>query len=189
MELEELQKAWRELNDRVKQNELVHQQQIIEMLSRQKESSLQKMIRLDRAGFALLFSGLMYLGYAFTFIRINWLVVFCAFVLTAATVCAAVGLYWLEKIKNESDLEEQIRRTLRYRLFVNWVYLGSYLSVVPILGGFFYYCDSRWIILLTCGLFVASVLVDYFQYHFLSDKLKELGRINRELAELGEHPE
>lgn len=31
MELEELQKAWKELNERVSQNELVHQQQIIEM--------------------------------------------------------------------------------------------------------------------------------------------------------------
>ena len=29
MELEELQKAWKELNERVSQNELVHQQQII----------------------------------------------------------------------------------------------------------------------------------------------------------------
>ena len=28
MELEELQKAWKELNERVSQNELVHQQQI-----------------------------------------------------------------------------------------------------------------------------------------------------------------
>lgn len=37
MELEELQKAWKELNERVSQNELVHQQQIIEMLSRQKK--------------------------------------------------------------------------------------------------------------------------------------------------------
>lgn len=36
MELEELQKAWKELNERVSQNELVHQQQIIEMLSRTK---------------------------------------------------------------------------------------------------------------------------------------------------------
>ena len=40
MELEELQKAWKELNERVSQNELVHQQQIIEMLSRQKEVGL-----------------------------------------------------------------------------------------------------------------------------------------------------
>ena len=32
MELEELQKAWKELNERVSQNELVHQQQIIDCL-------------------------------------------------------------------------------------------------------------------------------------------------------------
>ena len=48
MELEELQKAWKELNERVSQNELVHQQQIIEMLSRQKESCLQRMLRMDK---------------------------------------------------------------------------------------------------------------------------------------------
>ena len=46
MELEELQKAWKELNERVSQNELVHQQQIIEMLSRQKESSTYFLISL-----------------------------------------------------------------------------------------------------------------------------------------------
>ena len=46
MELEELQKAWKELNERVNQNELVHQQQIIEMLSRQKESCLQRKRRI-----------------------------------------------------------------------------------------------------------------------------------------------
>ena len=49
MELEELQKAWKELNERVSQNELVHQQQIIEMLSRQKESCLQRMLRMKNA--------------------------------------------------------------------------------------------------------------------------------------------
>ena len=48
MELEKLQKAWKELNERVSQNELVHQQQIIEMLSRQKESCLDKMLRVDK---------------------------------------------------------------------------------------------------------------------------------------------
>lgn len=48
MELEELQKAWKELNERVSQNELVYQQQIIEMLSRQKESCLQRMLRMDK---------------------------------------------------------------------------------------------------------------------------------------------
>ena len=40
MELEELQKAWKELNERVSQNELVHQQQIIEIVSRLTESCL-----------------------------------------------------------------------------------------------------------------------------------------------------
>ena len=54
MELEELQKAWKELNERVNQNELVHQQQIIEMLSRQKESCLQRMLRLEKGGFCFL---------------------------------------------------------------------------------------------------------------------------------------
>lgn len=189
MELEELQKAWKELNCRVGQNELVRQQQIIDMLARQKESSLQKMIRHDRGGFILLLSGLVYLGYAFTFIRINWLVWFCGFVLVAATVCSALSLYFLKRIKNESNLEVQIRRILRYRSFVNWVYLAGYVLVVPILIGFFYYCHTRWIVMFAYGLFVALALFDYFQYHYFSDKIKELGRINKELAELAEPPE
>lgn len=46
-----MQKAWKELNERVSQNELVHQQQIIEMLSRQKESCLQRMLRMDKNSF------------------------------------------------------------------------------------------------------------------------------------------
>ena len=46
MELEELQKAWKELNERVSQNELVHQQQIIENVVTAKES--ERMLRMDK---------------------------------------------------------------------------------------------------------------------------------------------
>ena len=42
MELEELQKAWKELNERVSQNELVHQQQIIENSDRKVALPLKK---------------------------------------------------------------------------------------------------------------------------------------------------
>ena len=70
MELEELQKAWKELNERVSQNELVHQQQIIEMLSRQKESCLQRMLRMDKIAsiFMLGVTILMFVD----FIHLKW---------------------------------------------------------------------------------------------------------------------
>ena len=103
MELEELQKAWKELNERVSQNELVHQQQIIEMLSRQKESCLQRMLRMDKIAsiFMLGVTILMFVD----FIHLNGKLVFWpaifGLLLYALTVNFA-GVILLTKIKKET---------------------------------------------------------------------------------------
>ena len=103
MELEELQKAWKELNERVSQNELVHQQQIIEMLSRQKESCLQRMLRMDKIAsiFMLGVTILMFVD----FIHLNGKLVFWpaifGLLLYALTVNFA-GVILLTKIKKEN---------------------------------------------------------------------------------------
>ena len=108
MELEELQKAWKELNERVSQNELVHQQQIIEMLSRQKESCLQRMLRMDKIAsiFMLGVTILMFVD----FIHLNGKLVFWpaifGLLLYALTVNFA-GVILLTKIKKETNLEKQ----------------------------------------------------------------------------------
>ena len=132
MELEELQKAWKELNERVSQNELVHQQQIIEMLSRQKESCLQRMLRMDKIAsiFMLGVTILMFVD----FIHLNGKLVFWpaifGLLLYALTVNFA-GVILLTKIKKETNLEMQIKNILRYKMLINWSYIIGYLLVTP----------------------------------------------------------
>ena len=186
MELEELQKAWKELNERVSQNELVHQQQIIEMLSRQKESCLQRMLRMDKIAsiFMLGVTILMFVD----FIHFNgklgvWPAIF-GLLLYALTVNFA-GVILLTKIKKETNLEMQIKNILRYKMLINWSYIIGYLLVTPFICIFLYtYRHLWWLMITMFGLILAGVLTDYFLFHHVSDRIKELTRVNKELMEL-----
>lgn len=100
MELEELQKAWKELNERVNQNELVHQQQIIEMLSRQKESCLQRMLRLEKGGFCFLLGITLLILMDFIYLKgqlVFWQATFG--ILLYVLTLNFIGIIKLEKIK------------------------------------------------------------------------------------------
>lgn len=186
MELEKLQKAWKELNERVSQNELVHQQQIIEMLSRQKESCLDKMLRVDKITFTFMLGTtiLMFID----FIHLNgklafWPAVFGLLLYAVAVNLAGVVL--LTKIKKETNLEMQIKNILQYKKLVNWSYIIGYLLVTPFICIFLYtYRHLWWLMLTMFGLLLIGILTDYFLFHYASDKVKELTRINKELAEL-----
>lgn len=186
MELEELQKAWKELNERVSQNELVHQQQIIEMLSRQKESCLDKMLRVDKITFTFMLGTtiLMFID----FIHLNgklafWPAVFGLLLYAVAVNLAGVVL--LTKIKKETNLEMQIKNILQYKKLVNWSYIIGYLLVTPFICIFLYtYRHLWWLMLTMFGLLLIGILTDYFLFHYASDRVKELTRINKELAEL-----
>ena len=146
MELEELQKAWKELNERVSQNELVHQQQIIEML-------------------------------------VFWPAIF-GLLLYALTVNFA-GVILLTKIKKETNLEMQIKNILRYKMLINWSYIIGYLLVTPFICIFLYtYRHLWWLMITMFGLILAGVLTDYFLFHHVSDRIKELTHVNKELMEL-----
>lgn len=186
MELEKLQKAWKELNERVSQNELVHQQQIIEMLSRQKESCLDKMLRVDKITFTFMLGTtiLMFID----FIHLNgklafWPAVFGLLLYAVAVNLAGVVL--LTKIKKETNLEMQIKNTLQYKKLVNWSYIIGYLLVTPFICIVLYtYRHLWWLMLTMFGLLLIGILTDYFLFHYASDRVKELTRINKELAEL-----
>ena len=186
MELEKLQKAWKELNERVSQNELVHQQQIIEMLSRQKESCLDKMLRVDKITFTFMLGTtiLMFID----FIHLNgklafWPAVFGLLLYAVAVNLAGVVL--LTKIKKETNLEMQIKNILQYKKLVNWSYIIGYLLVTPFICIFLYsYRHLWWLMLTMFGLLLIGILTDYFLFHYASDRVKELTRINKELAEL-----
>ena len=186
MELEKLQKAWKELNERVSQNELVHQQQIIEMLSRQKESCLDKMLRVDKITFTFMLGTtiLMFID----FIHLNgklafWPAVFGLLLYAVAVNLAGVVL--LTKIKKETNLEMQIKNILQYKKLVNWSYIIGYLLVTPFICIFLYtYRHLWWLMLTMFGLLLIGILTDYFLFHYASDRVKELTRINKELADL-----
>lgn len=186
MELEKLQKAWKELNERVSQNELVHQQQIIEMLSRQKESCLDKMLRVDKITFTFMLGTtiLMFID----FIHLNgklafWPAVFGLLLYAVAVNLAGVVL--LTKIKKETNLEMQIKNILQYKKLVNWSYIIGYLLVTPFICIFLYtYRHLWWLMLTMFGLLLIGILTDYFLFHYASDRVKELTQINKELAEL-----
>ena len=127
MELEELQKAWKELNERVNQNELVHQQQIIEMLSRQKESCLQRMLRLEKGGFCFLLGMTLLILMDFIYLKgqlVFWQATFG--ILLYVLTLNFIGIIKLEKIKTERNLEEQIKNVLQYKKIIS---LGLYYRI------------------------------------------------------------
>lgn len=188
MELEELQKAWKELNERVAQNELVHQQQVIEMLSRQKESCLHRMIRLDKAAFLFILGAtiLMFIN----FIHLNDNVEFGPAVFGLLFYALGVNfacVMLLTKIKKETNLERQIKNTLQYKVLINWSYIIGYLLVIPFICVILYtYRSYWWFILTVCVMMLIGVLTDYFLFHYATDRIKELTRVNKELMELKE---
>lgn len=117
MELEELQKAWKELNERVNQNELVHQQQIIEMLSRQKESCLQRMLRLEKGGFCFLLGMTLLILMDFIYLKgqlVFWQATFG--ILLYVLTLNFIGIIKLEKNKECTPIQKVISLGLYYRI-------------------------------------------------------------------------
>ena len=147
MELEELQKAWKELNERVNQNELVHQQQIIEMLSRQKESCLQRMLRLEKGGFCFLLGMTLLILMDFIYLKgqlVFWQATFG--ILLYVLTLNFIGIIKLEKIKTERNLEEQIKNVLNTKnYFIGAIlqdtqllpYSSVYFFIITINGGWY----------------------------------------------------
>lgn len=190
MELEELQKAWKELNKRVSLNELVHQQQIIEMLSRQKESCLQRMIRLEKAGFCFISGMTLLILMDFIYLKgqlVFWQAVFG--ILIYVLILNFIGIMKLNKIKKETNLERQTKNVLQYKKLFHWGYIISYPIVVMFLSAFFYYYHQWWMVLTVSTLMLIGILTDYLLFHYVSDRIKELAQINKELTELKENRE
>ena len=67
MKLEELQKAWKSLNDKVIQNEIIHPEEIMEVLANRKESNLKKIQRLEKTIWVLIALVNIVVIYLFTF--------------------------------------------------------------------------------------------------------------------------
>ena len=95
------------------------------------------------------------------------------------------GVILLTKIKKETNLEMQIKNILRYKMLINWSYIIGYLLVTPFICIFLYtYRHLWWLMITMFGLILAGVLTDYFLFHHVSDRIKELTHVNKELMEL-----
>lgn len=184
MELEELQKAWKELNERVTQNELVQKQQVIEMLSRQKESNMQKMLRLDKIGILIISSLILFVIIQALYLHNLRFWPFIAPPMLLAIIMPIISIRKLKKIEREENLEKQIKNILQYKSFINWGFIIGYLSVIPLIAIFFIYFSSYQNILLFCVIFFPALIIDYYQYHWFSDRIKDFSRTSKELAEL-----
>ena len=79
----------------------------------------------------------------------------------------------------------QIKNILRYKMLINWSYIIGYLLVTPFICIFLYtYRHLWWLMITMFGLILAGVLTDYFLFHHVSDRIKELTHVNKELMEL-----
>ena len=97
-----------------------------------------------------------------------------------------IGIIKLEKIKTERNLEEQIKNVLQYKKLFHWGYITGYPIVTIFLGVFFYNYHQWWMVLTISILMLMAILTDYFLFHYVSDRIKELTQVNKELAELKE---
>ena len=53
MNLEEMQQAWKELDERVTRNEILHREEVKRILNTRRENSLERLTRLEKMGLAM----------------------------------------------------------------------------------------------------------------------------------------
>lgn len=81
---------------------------------------------------------------------------------------------------------KKIKNVLQYKKLFHWGYITGYPIVTIFLGVFFYNYHQWWMVLTISILMLMAILTDYFLFHYVSDRIKELTRVNKELAELKE---
>ena len=187
MKLEELQKAWKSLNDKVIQNEIIHPEEIMEVLANRKESNLKKIQRLEKTIWVLIALVNIVVIYLFTFsqspiplsIRIG------AFIITlSALFMQSCVLKSIKRIATETNLEKQIQHILRYRLLYNRINIISYASIILFFAISLHYYGTLLNYILIGAMLLVSCILDYFIFQFTQDKIRDMLCINKELAEL-----
>lgn len=187
MELEELQKAWKSLNDKVIQNGIIHPEEVIEILTNRKESNFKKIQRLEKTIWILIVVINIVVVCVLTFpqyptplcIRIG------AFAITlSALVMQSSLLKSIKRIATETNLEKQIQHILRYRLLYNRINIISYASIILFFAISLHYYGTLLNYILIGAMLLVSCILDYFIFHFTQDKIRDMLCINKELAEL-----
>ena len=188
MNLEEMQQAWKELNERVARNEILHREEVKRILNTRKESQLEKLMRLEKTGLLTIVALCLFCIYAWTTFPGYHLPtnITAAILLVGSLVLQAGRLHQLTSMKRAENLEVQIRYALRYKAAYNRTYLILYPIIILfaiMLVVNFHTLFNRTLILL---LLAAGVVADYFIFHYTHDRVKQMIEANRELKQIEE---
>lgn len=188
MNLEEMQQAWKELNERVARNEILHREEVKRILNTRKESQLEKLMRLEKTGLLTIVALCLFCIYAWaTFPSYHLPTNITAAILLAGSLVLQAGrLRQLTSMKRAENLEVQIRYALRYKAAYNRTYLILYPIIILftiMLFTNFHTLFNRTLILL---LLAAGVVADYFIFHYTHERMKQMIEANRELKQIEE---
>ena len=188
MNLEEMQQAWKELNERVARNEILHREEVKRILNTRKESQLEKLMRLEKTGLLTIVALCLFCIYAWTTFPGYHLPtnITAAILLVGSLVLQAGRLRQLTSMKRAENLEMQIRYALRYKAAYNRTYLILYPIIILfaiMLVVNFHTLFNRTLILL---LLAAGVVADYFIFHYTHGRVKQMIEANRELKQIEE---
>lgn len=188
MNLEEMQQAWKELNERVARNEILHREEVKRILNTRKESQLEKLMRLEKTGLLTIVALCLFCIYAWTTFPGYHLPtnITAAILLAGSLVLQAGRLHQLTSMKRAENLEVQIRYALRYKAAYNRTYLILYPIIILfaiMLVVNFHTLFNRTLILL---LLAAGVVADYFIFHYTHGRVKQMIEANRELKQIEE---
>lgn len=188
MNLEEMQQAWKELNERVARNEILHREEVKRILNTRKESQLEKLMRLEKTGLLTIVALCLFCIYAWTTFPGYHLPtnITAAILLVGSLVLQAGRLHQLTSMKRAENLEVQIRYAMRYKAAYNRTYLILYPIIILfaiMLVVNFHTLFNRTLILL---LLAAGVVADYFIFHYTHGRVKQMIEANRELKQIEE---
>lgn len=186
MNLEEMQQAWKELNERVARNEILHREEVKRILNTRKENQLEKLMRLEKTGLLTIVVLCLFCIYAWTTFAGYHLAtnITAAILLAGSLVLQAGRLHQLTSMKRAENLEMQIRYALRYKAAYNRTYLILYPIIIlfaVMLVVNFHTLFNRTLILL---LLAAGVVADYFIFHYTHGRVKQMIEANRELKQI-----
>ena len=188
MNLEEMQQAWKELNERVTRNEILHREEVKRILNTRRENSLERLTRVEKMGLAMVLVVCIVFASAWIAQPGFHIVpgITGAVLILYGLLAQIFSLNKLGKIRRETNLENQVRHILQYKSRYNRILLTGYPLVALFFICFLYYSGTRFNILFTSLLLAACIMADYFTFHYTHDRVKEMMSANRELRQIEE---
>ena len=187
MELTELQKMWKELDERITRNELIHKEEISTILKTRKHSYMDRLMTIDKMAFYLTSVATIVFFYLCLIRSIYKLypdmVIIGGIITIGGSIMLAGRVKQLKKIQKENNLEKQNEYVVRYkRLFYRTELAGWLLCAVFIVDICFHNNPDAvwWVIVMFCVAFI----LDHFIYHHVRTAVKGIISTNKELKDM-----